>query len=137
EYTGFCELGRTTSSNQGDRVPMTAHNLLGPTTPQANGYQFTFLGNVVDDDGARSEANQTHLWGIVLNNSHYGLIQNNVVYNVYGAGIGVEDTASSYNRFDHNLVMRVLGTSTRGDMQLQGSAFWFRNPNNYVTNNIA
>ena len=155
ENTGFCELGRTTNTaeddttfdshgnvthigtNQGDRTPMTAHNLLGPNTPQANGYQFTFIGNVVDDDASRDEANQTHQWGIVLNNSFYGLIQDNVVYNAAGAGIGVEDGASSYNRFDANLVMRVLGTSSRPDQQLQGDGFYFHNPNNYITDNIA
>jgi hypothetical protein len=144
QNAGFCELGRTTGSNVDDRTPMTLHNLLGPTTPQANGYQFTLVGNVVNancvicTDGTTNLATPSkYQWGIVLNNSYYGLIQNNDVYNVYGAGIGVEDGSSSYNRFDGNFVMRVYGTSSRPDQQLQGDAFWFHNPNNYVTNNIA
>jgi hypothetical protein len=153
--TGFCELGRTTATaendttfdssghvthlgtNEGDRAPMTAQHLLGPTSPQPDGYQFTFAGNVVDDDGAAAEAKQTHLWGIVLNDSHYGLVQDNVVYNVAGAGIGVEDGASSFNVFDHNFVLRVVGTAHRPDRQLQGDAFWFGNPNNHITSNVA
>jgi hypothetical protein len=56
---------------------------------------------------------------------------------VAGTGIGVEDAASSYNRFDHNFVGNVTGTSNRYDQQMQGDAFWFHNPNNYITNNIA
>jgi PKD repeat protein len=153
--TGFCELGRTTATaeddttfdssghvthlgtNEGDRTAMTARHLLGPTTPQADGYQFSFVGNAVADDGPVAEANQTHLWGLVLNDSHYGLIRDNVVYNAAGSGMGVEDGASSYNVFDHNFVVRVVGTSARTDKQLQGTAFWFNNPNNHITNNVA
>jgi hypothetical protein len=162
QNTGFCELGRTTATaeddttfdsngnvthvgtNQGDRTPMTIRDLIGPTSPQADGYQFTFAGNAVNadcvvcTDGTANWATPSNYqWGIVLNNSYYGLIQDNVVYNVAGAGIGVEDGSSSYNRFDGNFVMRVYGTAGGRAQQLAGSAFWFKNPNNYVTNNIA
>jgi hypothetical protein len=56
EYAGFCELGRTTlgrldSNNPPDRYAMTLLDLIGPTTPQANGHQFTLLGDEVDNDG--------------------------------------------------------------------------------------
>jgi PKD repeat protein len=154
-YTGFCELGRTTATNEddttfdsngnvthigtneGDRTPMTAHNLIGPTTAQADGYQFTFVGNVVDDNGSRAESNQTHLWGIVLNNSHYGLIQNNVVYNVAGAGIGTENGNETGNVFDHNFVLRVTGSGGRTAQWLRGDGYWFHNPDNVITNNFA
>jgi PKD repeat protein len=155
QNTGFCELGRTTTdpeddttfgsngavthigTNQGDRLPMTILHLYGPTAKPANGYQFTLIGNVIDDDASTDEANQTHMWGIGVNDSYYGLIQNNVVYNAAGVGIGVEDGSSSFNVFDHNFVMRVNGTGARLDKQFQGDGFWFQNPNNHVTNNIA
>jgi PKD repeat protein len=162
QNTGFCELGRTTSeaeddtvldssgsvthygTNQGDRTPMTLLNLLGPTTPQANGYQFTLIGNVVNPDclvctgGAVDvRVDNNHLWGIVLNNSHYGLIQKNTVYNVAGTGIGAESGNETGNVFDGNLVMRVNGTGGRLDKQRGGYGFWTRGPNNRLINNIA
>jgi hypothetical protein len=144
EYAGFCELGRTISAapinggNPADRYAMTMLDLIGPTTPQANGHQFTLLGDEVDNDGDGNPNNPSNIqWGIALNNSFYGLIQDNTVFAVAGAGIGVEDGASSYNVFDHNFVANVNGTSKRLDDQSQGDGYWFHNPNNYVTNNIA
>jgi PKD repeat protein len=138
EYAGFCELGRSTGSNTADRYAMTVLDLIGPSTPQANGYQYTFVGNAVDNDGDGNAQNPSNLiWGLAVNNSYYGLIQNNDVYSVAGSGIGVEDASSSYNHFDGNFVVNVTGTGSRPDQQLQGDAFWFHNPNNYVTNNIA
>jgi hypothetical protein len=143
EYAGFCELGRTVnaatgSSNVADRYAMTMLDLIGPTTAQANGYQFTLIGNEVDNDGDGNSANPSNIqWGIAVNNSYYGLVQQNDVWAVAGVGIGVEDSASSYNRFDGNFVGNVTGTSGRTEQVLSGDAFWFGNPNNYVTNNIA
>jgi hypothetical protein len=143
EYAGFCELGRTTnnptsSSNLGDRYAMTVLDLIGPSTAQANGYQFTLLGNEVDNDGDGNASNPSNIqWGIAVNNSFYGLIQYNSVFAVAGVGIGVEDGAASYNVFDHNFVANVTGSGVRLDDQLQGDGYWFHNPNNHVTNNIA
>jgi hypothetical protein len=143
EYTGFCELGRTinaatTSSNIGDRYAMTVLDLIGPSTPQANGYQFTLIGNEVDNDGDGNPNNPSNIqWGLGVRNSFYGLIQSNVVWSLAGAGMGVEDNASSYNRFDGNFVGNIVGTGGRTQGQLSGDAFFFANPNNYMTNNIA
>jgi hypothetical protein len=99
------------------------------------GYQFTFIGNEVDNDGGGAITTNSQ-WGIGLNNSHWGLVQNNDVWNIAGAGIGVEDYASSYNLFDANMVGDLSGTCGRLDSFLQGDGFWFGNPNNRVTNNI-
>jgi hypothetical protein len=74
---------------------------------------------------------------VALNNSHYGLIQNNVVYNVAGAGMVTESGSESSNVFDGNFVFRVNGTGDRYGMGLEGVGFWFRGPNNYYRNNIA
>jgi hypothetical protein len=138
EYAGFCELGRSTGSNQADRYAMTMLDLIGPATPQANGYQFTLIGDEVDNDGDGNSKNPSNIqWGIAVSNSYYGLIQSNDVWAVAGVGIGVEDASASYNRFDSNFVGNVTGSSNRYDQQLQGDGFWFHNPNNYVTNNIA
>jgi PKD repeat protein len=156
EYAGFCEVGRTINAaadnttfnsngtvshlgtNESDRYAMTVLDLVGPSTIPANGYQFTFIGNEVDNDGDGNTKNPSNIqWGLAVNNSFYGLVQYNNVWSVAGAGIGVEDAASSYNVFDHNFVANVIGTSSRYDQQMQGDAFWFHNPNNSITNNIA
>ena len=76
------------------------------------------------------------IWGINVVDSHYGLIQNNVLFNWAGAGVTLWGS-SSYNRFDGNFVIRVSGNGTRTWDALQGDVYWFNNPNNYVTNNIA
>jgi len=149
-YVTFGGLGRTTNkaidnttfnssgqvthvgSNEANRNAVTFLHLIGPTSPQADGYQYTFAGNVVT-----CPLNpMPFIWGINVTSSYYGLIQNNVLVNWDGAGVFVNSDAS-YNTFDHNFVMRVTGTSSRPDGALQGDGYWFGNPNNYVTNNVA
>ena len=89
----FLALGRTTNAaindttynssgqvtaigtNQQDRSPVVFLDLWGPTTPQADGYQYTFHDNTV----TCPMTPQTHIWGIEVNNSSYGLIQGNFV----------------------------------------------------------
>jgi PKD repeat protein len=151
-YVGFFGLGRTKideidnttfddsgsvthyGTNEADRNPVQFRNLFGPTSAQANGYQYTFVGNTVfcplDP--------MPFIWGINVNNSHYGLIQDNVVDNWAGAGIVTETGAETGNLIDHNFVIDVTGTGERIDTTgVAGDGFWFRGPNNRVTNNVA
>jgi hypothetical protein len=154
-YAAFNALGRTkmgtvnsaefdsegrvarTGTNQIGRYAVHFHHDFGPKQTPANGYQFTLVGNAVDDSPK---------WGITVHRSHYGLIQDNVVYNTHGAGIVTEDGSESFNVFDHNFSMRSAGSRepTQGNGYsgmvnpgADGSAFWFRGPNNYVRNNVA
>ncbi len=132
--TAFSSNGQVAhiGTNEQNRNPITFLNLVGPANPQANGYQFTFAGNVVQCPLSP----MPYIWGVNVVNSFYGLIQGNDVVNWDGAGIEVDGT-SSYNMFNQNFVMRISGTSGRLDQGLQGDGFWFHNPNNYITNNIA
>ncbi len=120
-------------TNEQNRNAITFLDLIGPTSPQADGYQFTFNGNVV----TCPLTPMPFIWGVNVVNSYYGLIQNNDVVNWAGSGVMV-DGLSSYNDFNGNFVMRINGTGQRGsgDLGLAGDGFWFGNPNNYVTNNI-
>jgi hypothetical protein len=89
----------------------------------------------------------TPKWGVTVHNTHYGLVQDNVVYNTHGAGIVTEDGTESFNVFDHNFAMRSEGSgdfaprsgySGAGpDPGGEGGGFWFRGPNNYIKNNVA
>jgi len=158
-YAQFSGLGRTTNNfldnttydssgkvthvgtNQTGRYSVNFDNLVGPTTPQSNGYQFTFQGNSVfcplDPMPFR--------WGIALHNSSYGLIQDNVLYNWAGAGI-VADTGSEVgNVITHNLITRISGfvstiqrADSRGysDLAFEGSGLWFRGFTNSVRDNV-
>jgi uncharacterized protein DUF4082/Big-like domain-containing protein/PASTA domain-containing protein/G8 domain-containing protein len=144
-YALFKDLGRTTylplntTTNLIGRYPVHMHHLGGPMTTPPNGYQFTLLGNAVDGGSVETKFK----WGITVHGSHYGLIQDNVVYNYNGAGIATEDGSESFNLFDHNFTLRGMGepndsvSEARMAMGTEGVGFWFRGPNNYVRNNVA
>ena len=144
-YALFRDLGRTnilplnTTTNLIGRYPIHMHHNRGPLPTPANGYQFTLIGNAVDGGSIETQFK----WGIAIHNSHYGLIQDNVVYNYNGSAIATEDGSESYNVFDHNFAMRGMGEPNNSversadAMGTEGVGFWFRGPNNYVTNNVA
>ena len=144
-YVDFKDFGRTTFdplnavSNHIGRYPLHAHHLMGPVTTPSNNYQFTFLGNAIDGGSAASRSK----WGIAIHDSHFGLIQDNVVYNQGGGGIVTEDGSETGNVFAHNFVARTSGAGGRGDerqyvdLGYSGDSFWFRGPNNYVRDNVA
>ena len=102
DNTEFNDQGQVTrlGTNQIGRYAIHFHHYFGPRKTPANGYQFTLIGNAVD--GAPN-------WGVTVHNSHYGLVQDNVVYNTHGAGIVTEDGTESFNVFDHNFAMRSAG----------------------------
>jgi hypothetical protein len=154
-YVAFWDLGRTKwgtlnntqfssdeqplkiGTNQIGRYAVHFHHYFGPKTTPANGYQFTLIGNSVA--GAAK-------WGMTIHRSHYGLIQDNVVYNTRGAGIVTEDGSESFNVFDHNFSVQCAGSQSpldggygghAADVGGEGAAFWFRGPNNYIRNNVA
>jgi hypothetical protein len=125
-------------TNQIGRYAIHFHHTFGPKVTPRNGYQFTLIGNAVV--GAAK-------WGVTVHNSHYGLIQDNVVYGARGAAIVTEDGTESYNVFDHNFAVRAHGSSDMAprsgyggagpDPGAEGSGFWFSGPNNYIRNNVA
>lgn len=125
-------------TNQIGRYGIHFHHYFGPRQTPANGYQFTLLGTSIDGSPK---------WGITVHNSHYGLIQDNVVYNTRGAGVVTEDGTESYNVFDHNFAMRSEGSGEFApasgyggagpDPGGEGSGFWFRGPNNFIRNNVS
>ena len=124
--------------NQIGRYAVHFHHNFGPVQTPSNGYQFTLVGNAVDGSTK---------WGITIHRTHYGLVQDNVVYNTRGAGIVTEDGTESFNVFDHNFSLRTAGSrdavagngysSTLPNPGGEGAAFWFRGPHNYIRNNVA
>jgi hypothetical protein len=143
-YVRFQDLGRTRATtldpavNHVGRYPLHVHHLWGPSNANNTGYQFELVGNAVVD---------TLKWPIAVHGSHYGLIQNNVVYGgseLAGAGIAVEDGSETGNRFEGNLVAVIRGfvnaRETGSDSQTPGSGaecFWAAGFNNRFINNVA
>jgi parallel beta-helix repeat protein len=72
--TGFDSEGRVAKvgTNQIGRYAVHFRHDFWPTDTPANAYQFTLIGNVVD--GSTKS-------GITVHRRHWGLIQDNVVYN--------------------------------------------------------
>jgi len=138
-YAAFAGLGRTTDaatgpSNIEGRYAVHFLNLTGPQTTPANGYQYTFQGNAVT-----CPLNPMPFrWGVVLDNSHYGLIRENVIYNWNGACLATVDGNSSFNVIERNFAMAAFGDDNpRDNTGLDGSVFWFHGFNNYVRDNVA
>jgi G8 domain len=140
DSTEFDALGRAVrvGTNQIGRYAIHFHHDFGPRKTPPNGYQFTFIGNAVDS---------APKWGVVVHNSHYGLIEDNVVYRTHGAGIVTEDGTESFNVFEHNFALRSDGSGEFAprsgyggpapDPGGEGAGFWFRGPNNYIRNNVS
>ena len=133
DSTTFNNLGQVThiGTNHIGRYPLHIHHLIGPSIAPSNGYQYTLLGNAVDDDAATNRRK----WAITVHDSHYGLIDNNVVYNAGGWGIGTEDGSESFNEFSANFVAKVRGEGGRANSE-GGLGFWLRGPNNYLRDNV-
>ncbi|MEQ1575524.1 MAG: G8 domain-containing protein [Vicinamibacterales bacterium] len=129
---------RHVGTNQIGRYSIHFHHAFGPKATPANGYQFTLIGNAIDDASK---------WGITVHNSHYGLVSENVVYNSRGAAIVAEDGTESFNVFEHNFAMRSEGSGefaprsgyggATNDPGGEGAGFWLRGPNNILRNNVA
>ena len=131
-------------TNQIARYPLHLHHVFGPEQPQSNGYQATIIGNVIDD----GDAAHNWKWGITIHDSHYGLFQQNVVYNTGGAGIAGEDGSESQNVIEKNFTIRTfigtegkngqaLGGVTENERGDVGAGFWFHGPNNILRDNVA
>ena len=155
-YAQFAGLGRTTidqrddtkfddagnlthvGTNQFNRYPVNFYHLRGPAA-SANGAQFTFEGNTVV-----CLMNQFRFrWGIALNDSHYGHVDKNVVYNWAGAGILAGQTGNETgNVIAGNYVSRIQGTGGRsddrgsGELGFEGSGIWSRSVDNYFRDNV-
>ena len=128
-------LGRSQIGDQSNfRVAVQFYHLIGPTTPQANGYQYTFIGNAI----TCPLDPMPFKWGLLIDESDFGLIQNNDINNWAGAGLVTLTGAETQNVIDGNRVMRINGDGHRVDDTAEsGSSFWFRGPDNYVRNNVA
>ena len=129
-YAEFADLGRTRGGteqlahNQIGRYAWHAHHLWGPRPDGSyRPYQYRLRGCVV--------RNATK-WGLAVHDSHYGLIQDNVIFGCDEAGIALEDGSESYNYVGGNLVVRVGREQAYSDY---ADGLWIKGIKNYFFNN--
>ena len=124
-------------ANQIGRHAINLHHLRGPANPggKLRTYQFTLVGNAFVDSRKAP---------ITVRQSHYGLIQDNVIFNATGAGIMTADGNESANEFIHNFVVGIVGRGNPNDPARlpdddgsDGAAFWFKGFNHAVWDNVA
>ena len=92
-------------TNQIARYPVHTHHLIGPENTSPGTYQYKLIGNAIDGGPSQHKFK----WGMTIHGSHYGLIKQNIVYNMAGAGIAFEDGSESYNVLEENFVVRIPG----------------------------
>ena len=115
-------------TNQIGRYPLHMHHLIGPF-PTVNSYQYMLVGNVVQNASK---------WGITIHDSHFGDIEDNVLYGTPGAGIMTESGNETENVIKHNFVSKTPGTGRRADIDkgTQGGGLWLSGQNNRVNGNV-
>lgn len=129
----FGGLGRVTELGGPARHAVTFEHLIGPTRDPGNqlGYQFKFTNNVV----TCPLDPMPFLWGISLERSYYGLIQNNVIFNWLGAGIYMSERTAG-NTIAGNFVCKTRGNGNRDQWELSGVGIAMRTGWQNVDTNI-
>jgi hypothetical protein len=155
EYASFQNLGRTDAfstlddttvdssgrvthvgTNQSGRYAVYFDHLMGPLNATNTGSQFQFVGNTVDG---------SMKWAVALNDSSYGMLAKNVIYDAQGAGFVTCAGSEIANVFQNNITISMQGTyddgsthnAKSGDYARGGSGFWFRRGGNTVEGNVA
>jgi hypothetical protein len=150
QHVRFAHLSRTTTAalhsttfdaqgkvvalgkNQIGRYAIHLHHLVGPSQP-IGGYQYRLIGNVID--GGLTP--HPYKWSIVLHDSHYGLIQGNVMVQCGGACLMTEDGSETGNVIEGNIAIRATGVGDRMGMGIEPSGYWWRGGQNIVRRNVA
>jgi hypothetical protein len=113
-------------TNEAGRYGVTFSHLYGPTTPPADGYQYTFVGNSVFCPMNAF----VYRWGIGVVDSSYGLIDHNVLYNWAGAGIALQTGSEVQNVISNNFISHIWGSrgapDDRGSVDVghEGAGIW-------------
>jgi hypothetical protein len=133
------EIRRGGQRNRLGRYPFHWHMLsYSPPNTGADATGQYFRNSVVNESQNR---------GIVVHGTNGVLVQDNVVYDVRGHAIFLEDAVERRNTFDGNIVMRVRNVTGPGVLRLHefdygagfstgSSGFWLSHPDNTITNNL-
>ncbi|VDP87119.1 unnamed protein product [Echinostoma caproni] len=72
-----------------------------------------------------------------IHNTHEVLIENNVVHDVMGGALFLEDGLEQYNIIQYNLFVHVKKTNSLLNDDVVPAAYWITHPNNIVRHNVA
>ncbi|CAD5116834.1 DgyrCDS5681 [Dimorphilus gyrociliatus] len=72
---------------------------------------------------------------INIHNTHNLLIEHNLIFNVMGGAMFLEDSIEHGNIFQYNLAVKVRSSSSLLNDDITPAAFWITNPNNIVRHN--
>jgi hypothetical protein len=135
-YCAFVGMGRTLNEPLGPENPIARY----PVHFHHMHPAFHLEGCVVDG----GDAPHNRKFGIVVHDTHYSTIKDNVVFNVAGHGIFQETGNEWGNKFTGNTVIRVTGKGGRADagtrqggMGMQGGGYWISGPGSEWTDNYA
>jgi hypothetical protein len=149
DYVGFYNLGRTDKSQPIDDPvldPIDGHLISGGTNPRGR-YAVHFHRTGIDASVPPGVVKGSVVvnspgWGFVNHSSNVN-IDDNVTYNVFGAGF-VSEAGDEIGYFRNNLAIRSTGTNEgieqRKDVQdfgQLGDGYWFQGGGVHVQNNIA
>jgi hypothetical protein len=135
------DLGRTVADKKLDpvtnhigRYVLHMHHCYGPRNP-TRPYQFRI---------SHCSVRGSPRWGIVLHNSHFGLVEKNLVADCIGAGIVTEEGNETGNRILGNVIYRCKGSGRmpgnglidRTDFAVEGAGIWLAGGLNEVEGNV-
>ncbi|XP_052804443.1 fibrocystin-L-like isoform X2 [Mya arenaria] len=155
--TQTCFQGRfgdeTTSSQFGAQIMCAGNDKDAQTVVCRISYtEITFAGQAfrlgrypihfhLNGDMSRSYAignaiHKTFNRAINIHGSHNLQIERNVVYNVMGGALFLEDGIETNNHYRGNLVMFVIASSSLLNDDITPACYWVTNPNNSYVDNV-
>ncbi|XP_068094025.1 fibrocystin-L-like [Hyperolius riggenbachi] len=80
---------------------------------------------------------QTYNRAVSIHNTHQLLVESNVIYDIMGGAIFIEDGIEHGNILQYNLAVFVQQSTSLLNDDITPAAFWVTNPNNTVRHNAA
>lgn len=74
---------------------------------------------------------------VTIHNTHNLLVEHNVVHNVKGGAMFIEDGIEHGNVLQYNLVVFCRQSTSLQNEDITPAAFWVTNPNNTIRHNTA
>lgn len=98
---------------------------------------FHMLGNAKQSFIKGISIHKAFNRGITLHAVNYLTIDNNVLYNVKGHSIFVEDSVEKFNKVTNNLVIHTKKSLSLLNVDFHPASFWITHPTNYYEGNHA
>uniref|UniRef100_H2YQB4 Polycystic kidney and hepatic disease 1 (autosomal recessive)-like 1 n=1 Tax=Ciona savignyi TaxID=51511 RepID=H2YQB4_CIOSA len=98
---------------------------------------FNMMGNVSGMYVRRCGIHNTFNRAVTIRGTHNLLVEHNVLYDVMGGGIFIEDGIETQNVIQYNLAVFVKPSTSSSDDDITPASCWVTNPNNVIRHNHA